>query len=83
MKYMIRLVKYRNRFLKVAYIGVRGVPERDILSLCVMGWRLEKFGTSSAAAAVAPLSNLNIQNQVTFYTNLTYFVHISSTNRKF
>ena len=29
------------------------MPERDILSLCAMGWRLEKFGTSSAAA-VAP-----------------------------
>ena len=38
------------------FIGVRGLPERDILSLCVMGWRLEKFGSSSAAAVVvAPL----------------------------
>ena len=34
-------------------IGVRGVPERDILSLCVMEWRLDRFGNSSAAAAVA------------------------------
>ena len=32
---------------------MRGVPERDILSLCVMGWRLEKFGTFSAVAFAA------------------------------
>ena len=34
-------------------IGVRGCPERDIPSLCVMGWGWEMLGNSSAAVAVA------------------------------
>ena len=35
------------------YIGVRGCPEQDIPSLCVMGGGWEMLGNSSAAAAVA------------------------------
>ena len=35
------------------YIGVRGCPERDIPSLCVMGWGWEMLGNSSAAAVAA------------------------------
>ena len=34
-------------------VGVRGCPERDISSLCVMGWGWEMLGNSSAVAAVA------------------------------
>ncbi len=37
-------------------IGVRGVPERDILSLCVMGWREERPGNSSAVVAVVAVA---------------------------
>ena len=33
--------------------GVRGVAERDILSLCVMGWRLDSSGNSSTVVAAA------------------------------
>ena len=36
----------------LGFIGVRGCPERDIPSLCVMGWGWEMSGNSSAAAAV-------------------------------
>ena len=34
-------------------VGVRGFPERDISSLCVMGWGWEMLGNSSAAVAAA------------------------------
>ena len=32
-------------------VGVRGCPERDIPSLCVMGWGWEMLGNSSAVVA--------------------------------
>ena len=40
---------------------MRGVPERDILSLCVMEWRLDRFGNSSAAAAVVVVAAVSPQ----------------------
>ena len=43
-------------------IGVRGMPERDILSLCVMGWRLEKFGTSSVAVVIVTAAHLELDS---------------------
>ena len=50
------------------------MPERDILSLCVMGWRLDKFGTSSAVAVVvvAPLPAPNLKNQKSSYFLQTF-----------
>ena len=38
------------------HTGVRGCPERDIPSLCVMGGWWEMLGNSSAAAAVAAVA---------------------------
>ncbi len=39
-------------FSSILYIGVRGVPERDIPSLGAMGWGVEVSGNSSAVVAV-------------------------------
>ena len=62
---MIYVIFHRGNFIFTAgnapeinnkipyFVGVRGCPERDIPSLCVMGWGWEMLGNSSAAVVAA------------------------------
>ena len=42
--------------LSLSLYRSEGLPERDIESLCVMGWGLEVAGNSSAASAAAAVA---------------------------
>ena len=62
---------------------MRGCPERDISSLCVMGWGWEMFGNSSAAA-VAAAAAVPLKVGVfwlTFSSPLGPRIEISARNR--